>query len=96
MNSMTPTAPLFRVNPRILLPLLIALHLAVLGLIVEALDGEEQPYGSAGQVVSPDGAPARAHCEPGYASDFAVQALIDYRQAQAPDAPSRQPCVNFR
>jgi hypothetical protein len=95
MNSMTTIAPLFRVNPRILLPLLIALHLGVLVLIVEALDGEEQPYGSAGQVASLDESQARAYCGPGYATgDFAVQSLVDYRQPDVTDAP-RQPCVNF-
>jgi len=39
MNGITFITPLFRVSPRIVLPLLIALHLAVLVLIVKALGG---------------------------------------------------------
>lgn len=96
MNTMNICTPLLRVNPRILLPLLIALHLAVLVLIVKALDGEEQPSGSNGQVASLNEAQARAYCEPRYESDdFAAHTLIGYRQADIVDAP-HQPCVNFQ
>ena len=102
MNSMTFITPLFRVSPRIVLPLLIALHLAVLVLIVKALDGEDQYYGRSGeeryyasneQVASMDEDPVRPDCEPGDASSgFAVHALADFRQPEAADATRN--CVN--
>lgn len=96
MNTMNTCTPLWRVNPRILLPLLIALHLAALMLIVKALDGEEQPSGSNGQVASLNEAQVHAYCEPRYESDdFAAQTLIGYRQADIVDAP-QQHCVNFQ
>jgi len=95
MNTMNTCTPLWRVNPRILLPLLIALHLAVLVLIVKALDGEEQPFASNAQDASLNEAQVHAYCESPYESDdFAAQTLIGYRQADIVDAP-QQHCVNF-
>ena len=103
MNGITFITPLFRVSPRIVLPLLIALHLAVLVLIVTALGGEDQysgssveePYYASQARVAPlHEDPVRAECEPDDASSgFAVHALADFRQPEA--AGATQNCVNF-
>ncbi len=103
MNTMTFITPLFRVSPRIVLPLLIVLHLAVLALIVKALDGEDQYDGSSGaepyfasheHVAPMEQDSVRPDCEPEDASSgFAVHALADFRRPEAADATRN--CVNF-